>query len=60
MIAVILSIILCFIGAFIGGICNSDLYMLIFALLGMLIPPIYLLEKIYILLQSKNKIKNKR
>ncbi|WP_434306174.1 hypothetical protein [Clostridium botulinum] len=59
MIAVILSIILCFIGAFIGafigGICNLDLYMLIFALLGMLIPPIYLLEKIYILLQSKNK-----
>lgn len=55
MIAVILSIILCFIGTFIGGICNLDLYMLIFALLGMLIPPIYLLEKIYILLQSKNK-----
>lgn len=55
MIAVILSIVLCFIGGFIGNLFNSDLYILMFAFLGMLIPPIYLLEKIYILLQYKNK-----
>ncbi len=55
MIAVILSIVLCLMGGFIGNLFHSDLYILVFAFLGMIIPPIYLLEKIYILLQSKDK-----
>ncbi|WP_251861251.1 hypothetical protein [Clostridium sp. Marseille-Q2269] len=53
MFSVIMSIILCLVGMFLGGIFNSDLYIFMFGLLGILIPPIYLLEKIYFLLRSK-------